>query len=326
VSSTHKDCLKCHLVPCIDLYRKIGEGKGGELYILELIRQKSIDLPPPCHSGTLLRVLCGVCHEIWELNNGSMPSLPLWLQGLRDLKASIFLLITGHYRASAAFLRSVIEMFIAGMYFDSKLLLIAEEASPEEIELKVKELAEEVDKFYREEYEVSEEEARELGVRVFRCPKCGFEGVRKPKHLDYGFALEWLCRKKVINGKLKNRFEKLINKLNGFIHSKKLEVWKPWCKDLCPAAVTHDPKEYMECVDYMQSAITLILKTLLNSRLARLYFEGDPLDNEFIQKVLAELLRFSALEKELSRQLIISNLLRGFLNEIKPHIPVEFYK
>jgi len=315
--------LRC---PCIDLYRKIEEGKGGELYILELLRQRSIDLPPPCHSGTLLRVLCGLCFRIWELKSWETPSLLLWAQGLRDLKAGIFLLITGHYRASMALLRSVIEMFIAGMYFDSKLFLIAEKVNPEEIELKIKELDKEVDKFYREEYEVPEEEARELGVGVFRCPKCGFEEVRKPKHLTYRFALEWLYHEKVISGRLENEFEESIGKLNGFIHSKKLEVWKPWCKGLCPATVTHDSKEYTECADYMQSAITLILKSLLNSRLARFYFEGDPLNDEFVQKVLAELLEFDSLEKELGKRFIVSNLLRSFLNEIKPHIPIELYK
>ena len=166
--SSHKQCFKCQYLPCINLYSDT-EGRYGELYVLSKYKDVGI---PPCSIGVFMYSLCQLTRHIYEKTQS--PALEMYIQGLRDFKASIILLFTGHYRTSIALLRSVLEMFLVGIYFDARYFSAENEKKAEEILL-------EIEDFLNEKYEVPKE------IRLL---------ANQPhkKKLDYSLILEYLTR------------------------------------------------------------------------------------------------------------------------------------
>ena len=275
------NCLECPLVPCINL-RRVAEEGAGELYVLESLRGQY----PPCHSGILIYVICRL-HSLLP----QLPSFWLILQSIRDLRTSTFLLITGHYRASLIILRSVLEVFLAGLYFDYKYFTAT---SDEEKEM----IINQIEQFYEEKYEVPKEELREVGFRFER------------KRLDYHFLLEWLFKKNVITGGLKNAINKIIGEVNDYIHVKKLEVVKVSCPR-CPSLVKPDVDEYRNAVRLFQDTASILIEILL-AHIKQ--FAPDRLEIKETHEVLGYLVTLKELEKELKVKLVFSGRLMNLIS------------
>ena len=177
MNEKHEKCLECEIIPCINLYRKVDEHAGGELYVI--FKHDKPTVYPPCHLGVLLYVICQLLNEVLD-----SPSLPLYIQCVRDLKTSIFLTLTEHYRTAIQILRSVIEMYLAAWYFDEKY---RRKRNEEERSI----VSKQIEEYYKEEYRIPEQEYRALSPKEKRVKR----------YLDYGYLIEWLFKKKVIDGK-----------------------------------------------------------------------------------------------------------------------------
>ena len=279
----HK-CLECPFIPCIN-FRRITEEGVGELYVLETLHGQY----PPCHSGVLIYVICQLHGQLPQL-----PSYRLLLQSIRDLRTSAFLLITGHYRASLIILRSVLETFLAGLYFDYKYLTAMSDEERANV-------SEQIERFYKEEYEVPEEELKEVSLPLRR------------KRLDYHFLLEWLYKRRVISGSLKNKIGKIINEVNDHIHVKRLEVIKPSCPK-CPSLVKVDLNEYANAIRLFQDVASILIEILLEyiELFAPSKFETGEID-----EILGYLITEEKLENELKVRLVFSERLRALINRVK---------
>ena len=285
VNEKHEKCLECNIIPCINLYRKVNEHAGGELYVI--LEHNKPTVYPPCHLGILIYVICQLLNEVLD-----SVSLPLYIQCVRDLKASIFLTLTGHYRTAIQILRSVIEMYLAALYFDEKY---HRARNDEEREI----VTEQIKKFYEEKYKIPEQEYRELFPKEKRIKR----------YLDYGYLIEWLFKKKVIDGKTRNSLEKLMGTLNKYIHTRGgpyLTVLKPHCP-ACPAAVKLDPKEYEYCAQLIQTTCAHLLDILLTKINTK---------KPNVKETLMYLIGLEKLEKEINKKLIFSKKLRKTINRI----------
>lgn len=115
-TKTEHNCLKCDIIPCMNFYRPLNEAEGGEIFVFEnTINHK---LHVPCEIGSLIFALCKLTTPL-----DNFFGYDLFLQCIRDLKTSAFLLLCGHYRGAMQILRPVIENCLVGVYFDNKFLL-----------------------------------------------------------------------------------------------------------------------------------------------------------------------------------------------------------
>ena len=291
--SSHKQCFKCQYLPCINLYSDT-KGRYGELYVLSKYKDVGI---PPCSIGVFMYSLCQLTRYIYEKTQS--PALEMYIQGLRDFKASIILLFTGHYRTSIALLRSVLEMFLVGIYFDARYFSAENEKKAEEILL-------EIEDFLNEKYEVPKE------IRLL---------ANQPhkKKLDYSLILEYLMRmggiykghEKYLK-RLKRDFEKLINELNGYIHAKRLEIIKPYCPP-CPAAVALNRKEHETCIELMQTTFSLILKLLFLTHISEEHLK----EKELWEESLLWITWIEEVQADTGLKLIFSKHLEDLIKALK---------
>ena len=125
-TSIHKgafDCVRCPEIQCLSLFDHIEKYQniGGEFYIYELLgtkmKEKYDELNKyVCRNGNLLRITCFLTHPIVQLKEKSYLKDVL-NQSARDLKASMFLACSGHYRQAMQVLRCSFENLISGIYF-----------------------------------------------------------------------------------------------------------------------------------------------------------------------------------------------------------------
>ena len=133
LSSKHKEAFKCDRCPeidCLNLFSHLRKHKnvGGELYIYRLLRKKMEEKYDElnkyvCKNGNLLRIACFLVNPIAELEEESYLKDVLY-QSAKDLKASMFLAFSGHYRQAMQVLRCSFENLISGVYFHSDLCLL----------------------------------------------------------------------------------------------------------------------------------------------------------------------------------------------------------
>ena len=141
LSSKHKEAFKCDRCPeihCLNLFDHLKKYKniGGELYIYKLLgkkmEEKYVELNKyVCKNGNLLRIVCFLVNPIAELEEESYLKDVLY-QSAKDLKASIFLSFSGHYRQAMQVLRCSFENLISGIYFHSDLCQLRSENSTKE--------------------------------------------------------------------------------------------------------------------------------------------------------------------------------------------------
>jgi parallel beta-helix repeat protein len=104
-------CLQCPHIVCINFLRH-------ELSILNQPKRPSEgEIYLPCIPGALLSALCDVIGDI-DRNLGETPLTILLGQVLKDLRCSLFLFWSGHFRNAMQVLRPALENFLAAIYFD----------------------------------------------------------------------------------------------------------------------------------------------------------------------------------------------------------------
>lgn len=242
-------CLKCEHIRCVDLFRKEASLEGGELFVLaEELKQTTV---LPCLTALPLQACCRLCsganQTLENSENGGLPPLLflVW-QCMYDLKASIFLAMTAHYRNATQLLRPVMENLLAGLYFEDKLVRCGSEAE-------ISEVYTHFEKWQKGNYVIP---AHEL---------IAVSGDVKPtkKLLDFGFLVEWLHKRGVLLGKGKDRFQKLENALNRYLHPyfPYTDIGAERCS-LCPGVVTYDESRYLQWLSIFQNVVGAILQTV----------------------------------------------------------------
>lgn len=285
-----RKCLRCSVVPCVDFYSSGRKLEGGELYILRMMIKKN--LHTPCEVGGLIYSLCKLSEPLTKLL-----AFPLFIQCIRDLKASAFLLLCGHYRSSMQILRPVIENYLAGVYFDNKLVSAQSEEERKSIQ-------EDLERFCDGKYEIPEEEYLEI------YPK----QKKRKKLLDHNFLLRWMTNKKLVSGKTKDKLEKRIGLLNRYLHPyfPFTEIAKPSCPE-CPALVNYDEEEYRHCVELFQDVMTDLLSLIYTY--VRSYFP-DKLQSEEVKEAVTWLQEIEEVEKDIGMPIIYSKELRNFIKTL----------
>ncbi|HUU63052.1 MAG TPA: hypothetical protein VMX96_03925 [Dehalococcoidia bacterium] len=224
-------------------------------------------------------------------------SFEMYNQCIRDLKAVLLLVFTGHYRNAMQIFRPVIENFLTGLYWDAKLLQSGDDEKARQT------VKEEYNKFTKQDrYVVPEEDRNEAFIS---------DDKRKKEYLDQDFLLAWLLAKKVIDPTYKADLQKKIRKLNNFLHPnfKATDISRPDCAS-CPSCVSFNEKEYRKCIEIFQDITTLILATC-----HKLIVESSPgdLDDPDVKEALGNIRGLHELEAEIERQLVLSSRLKEFI-------------
>ncbi|OGO03437.1 MAG: hypothetical protein A2Y72_01885 [Chloroflexi bacterium RBG_13_53_26] len=288
------NCMKCKFVPCINLYREVKNGEGGELHLYESTVKNRIHTP--CEFGILIECLCQLSVPISEAL-----SFEMYNQCIRDLRTVSFLVLTGHYRNAMQIMRPVIENFLCGLYWDKKLSECPDEETQQAV-------VEEYEKFKKQDkYLVPYED------RIVAFPSD--EQKRKKEYLDHDFLTAWLLHKGVINRKNKSELEKRIGTLNRFMHPayKTTDFARAKCTS-CPSCVALDEAEYTRCIKLFQDTTTLLLSTFHEYIVA---FWPEKLKDPGVREALDMIQDIYRLETEIERQLVFSTHLKEFIGSLE---------
>lgn len=292
-SRDKRKCMKCDLVPCMNLYREVNNAEGGELYLYESTVKNRVHLP--CEFGVLIHCLCKLSVPI----SGAL-SFEMYNQCIRDLKAVSFLVLTGHYRNAMQIMRPVIENFLTGLYWDVKLLQSDPDAESQQMVVK--------------EYEKFTEQDRYLVPDEDRNEAFGSDEQRRRKYLDQDFLMGWLLGKGVIDGEAKAELQDRIGTLNRFLHPtyKATDFGRAECTS-CPSCVALDETEYRKCIEIFQDTTTLLLATFHEYIVT---FSPEELENPDVKEALGMIRDMHELEIEIGRQLVFSRHLKEFIGSL----------
>ena len=289
-SGNRHKCLKCDVVPCMNLYREVDSNESGELYLYESPVKNKVHLP--CEFGVLIQCLCKLL-----VKTSDELSFEMYNQCIRDLKAVLLLVFTGHYRNAMQIFRPVIENFLTGLYWDAKLLQSGDDEKARQT------VKEEYNKFTKQgSYVVPEEDRNEAFIS---------DDKRKKEYLDQDFLLAWLLAKEVIDGKDKADLQERIGILNRFLHPNftATDIGRFDCAS-CPSCVSFNEIEYRKCIEIFQDITTLILATC-----HMCIVESSPgdLDDPDVKEALGNIRGLHELEAEIERQLVFSSRLKEFI-------------
>lgn len=240
-------CFRCEHIRCIDFFRRIDKLEGNELYVLAATVNSRKILP--CISGDSIHCLCKLALALSK-NYADAPIFTVLLQCIRDLKCSVFLSFCGHCRNAMQVLRTVIENLLAGVFFTYL-------ENPNAFE-----------KWKKGVYE--------LPISLYQEIRGSRE--RPKKLLDYGFVLEFLCKRNILRPRFKTFIEReIINPLNKYLHPyfPYFEYSEDWGEHSnCPAAVKFNEEKLNEWLDLFQRIIWFVIETLFEM-FDYEYFEGD---------------------------------------------------
>ena len=125
------DCLRCQIVDCLNLFTCSDENKniGQELYVYNLVGNE-VEKDQgfgfySCATGETLQSICFLTSSLYEISENEILA-EVMLQIPRDLKASIFLAFSGHYRQAHQVLRCCFENLISSLYFQTEIGSIKE--------------------------------------------------------------------------------------------------------------------------------------------------------------------------------------------------------
>ena len=293
ISREKHECMRCDLLPCMNLYREIDKAEGGEIYLYESTVKNRVHLP--CEFGVMIHCLCKLSVPISDAL-----SFEMYNQCIRDLKAISFLVLTGHYRNAMQLMRPVVESFLTGLYWDVKVIQADSDA--------------ETQRMVRTEYERFTEQDRYLVPEEDKNEAFGSDEQRRKRYLDQDFLTKWLLTKQVIDGKDKAKLQDMIGALNRFLHPtyKTTDISRPECTS-CPSCVAFDETEYRKCVETFQDVTTLLLTTF---REYIVTFLHEELENPDVKEALGNIQALDKLENEIGRQLIFSKDLKEFINSL----------
>lgn len=119
-------CASCSVINCADLFRHTkdnDEFTGGELYVYKQLTHPRImeeDLGKYiCSNAALLQCACFIIGTV-SIENPDHYLTNICFEVVRDMKASFFLAMSGHYRQAILIQRCVFENFLYGLYFHSE--------------------------------------------------------------------------------------------------------------------------------------------------------------------------------------------------------------
>jgi hypothetical protein len=122
-----KDCCAyCEVTNCINLFRHENDDSelvGGELYVYKLlahprIKDQGLD-KHICSNGVLLQCACFIVGPLYEkIPQDYLTNISNEI--VRDMKASFYLAMSGHYRQAILIQRCVLENFLYGLYFHAE--------------------------------------------------------------------------------------------------------------------------------------------------------------------------------------------------------------
>jgi hypothetical protein len=299
------DCLNCDFITCIKPLNDRGEFEGGEFHVLKQSTDKKKLFF--CQLEIPLQSCCLLISAILEHSekNEVDPFIYLAIQILYDLRTSVFLAITAHYRGAMQLIRPIVETILVGIYFKIRI----ERAEPEEI----KDLANDFDKWTKD---------------IFRIPASEYQGVtgipaKEEMRLDFRFTKSWLIKNKCISGRDNQRLESLEGMLNKYIHSyfASMDIGNPNCST-CPSLCRYNETQYAEWLDVFQDLIEILIRRLLQDYFIVLKLgETMPTDTadvtDDINSILSNLIVLEQCEKSSNIQLIKSKHLRNFISKIK---------
>lgn len=118
-------CAYCRVTNCINLFRHTKDDDelvGGELYVYKLLSHRKVweELAKHiCSNGVLLQCACFIVGPSY----GRIPEdylTNICNEIVRDMKASFYLAMSGHYRQAILIQRCVFENFLYGLYFHTE--------------------------------------------------------------------------------------------------------------------------------------------------------------------------------------------------------------
>jgi hypothetical protein len=230
------DCMRCEVTGCLNLY---GESKianaGKELYVYKILGQKIEEDPDltvnVCLNGRFLNAACFLAVPIEQMRSYLSDIL---IQVTRDLKASMFLAFSGHYRQAMQVLSCAFENIISGSYFQSDYVELAGRRAKKE-------------HFDR------------LTKRFNEWKKDGRGDIHK--------TIEILRRVHILSIEEEGRWKELYHMLSRFVHTPQDLIAKVEHKDLeeqmnCPAATYFSREQLIEWSDRFQELFAILLKTI----------------------------------------------------------------
>lgn len=233
-------CAYCGVTNCIDLFRhrrEDGELVGGELYVYKQLSHSLVISEGltrhVCSNGKLLQCACFIVGPAYVgcpndyLNN-------ICIEIVRDMKASFYLAMSGHYRQAILIQRCVFENFLYGLYFHTE------------------------DYFFSK----SEDERNQVRRTFMSWMGGGFR--KSDDHL-----LEMIQRGRLITDVEKREWRKLFVQLSQFVHT---ILHTPTGKTIkygnaevrgCEAVVEFSKDGLIEWSEYYQRVLFLVLYKLL---------------------------------------------------------------
>ena len=244
LSSKPKETFKCHKcsrIKCLDLtYRsRTYIDIGHELYIYKLLGKKMAEKfgelkKYVCRNGTLLQATCFLVNPITELEEESYLKDVLY-QCAKDLKASMFLAFSGHYRQAMQVLRCSFENLISGIYFHSDFCDLRENHAS------------------KEEFVLLESKFRQW---------------KKKGRVNIHASLRELRRTDFLNRNEERDWKKLYSNLSKFIHTPEAYICRVKYPDLpdkilCAASTYFSEDELRTWSNSFQKVFLAILKTVV---------------------------------------------------------------
>jgi len=249
-------CLQCSYVPCINLLRQDGDLLGGELFLIKEVLDNALFLP--CIPGQLLYACCRLWQGAYEtLEEGELsPFLLLFEQCLFDLRTSLFLAFTCHFRGAMQILRPVLENAIVGLWFSLKLKI----AQGEEIETVKKDFLGWIEGRFK---------VPRFKDMVKTLEKDNFL-IRETKEPWKKVLIEYSRFHPFYPPVEAKRITDLWDNLNKFLHPEfpETDIGRLFGKEinqcpLCIALVRWDKKGYDEWLKYYQDVIDILIRFIL---------------------------------------------------------------
>ena len=283
-------CAYCGVTNCIDLFRHRkddGEMVGGELYVYKQLNHQRVTSEGlsrhVCANGVLLQCGCFVIGPAYVACPNDYLTL-ICVEIVRDMKASFYLAMSGHYRQAVLIQRCVFENFLYGLYF------------------------------YAEDYFFSknDEEQKKVQSRFMSWMDGGFR-----KSEDY--LMDIIERAGLLTYEERQEWRKLFNQLSQFIHTilhtptgQTIKYGKAEVSG-CEAVVEFNKDRLKEWSNYYQALFFLVLHKLLilypsvkkeeAGKLALKLIRGEfrPVKDELNNPYLNELLKMRGGESKTKR-------------------------
>jgi len=134
-----KDCCAyCEITNCINLFRHTKDDDklvGGELYVYKQLSHSGVLneelVKHVCSNGVLLQCACFIVGTSYSLNPDKFLTI-ISNEIVRDMKASFYLAMSGHYRQAILIQRCVFENFLYGLYFHTEDYFFSKNAEDQE--------------------------------------------------------------------------------------------------------------------------------------------------------------------------------------------------